>query len=189
MGRLLLCTARRAIAFALLSIGWPDSTAGAQATQLQRSAAEVKVLYESADYSGALTLAASVPASSLTPQDAKEIQLYEVLCQLALGNEARAQAKLESILQDDPLYQPPADMPNRLLLMTETVRGRLAPTLAQTTARGAESWNYRSIQTGAWTRPASSKAFTLSTTAGFRPQRRTGSLNRRRETESRSISY
>ena len=130
--RLLLARARRAIAFALLWICWPDSTAGAQATQPQRMAAEVKALYESADYGGALTLAASVSPSTLTPQDVREIQLYEVLCQLALGNQAKAEATLESILQHDPLYQPPAEMPNRLRLMTEALRARLAPTLAQT---------------------------------------------------------
>ena len=130
--RPLLHTALRAIAFALLWMCWPGVTEGAQATQPERSAAEVRVLYENADYAGALTLAASLAPGTLTPQDARDIQLYEVLCQLALGNEMKAEAKLESILQHDPLFQPPAEMPNRLRLMTEAVRARLAPTLAQT---------------------------------------------------------
>jgi TonB family protein len=128
---------RCAIAFALLWISWPDSTEGAQATP-PRTAAEVRVLYESADYRGALALAASLATTTLAPKDAQEIHLYEALCELALGNQAQAQAKLESILQDDPLYQPPAEMPNRLRLVIEGVRASMAPALAQTHYRNGK---------------------------------------------------
>jgi hypothetical protein len=130
---------RRAIAFALLWICCPDSTEGAQAAQPPRSAAEVRVLYENADYSGALALAASLAASTLTPQDAREIHLYEALCELALGNQGQAEAKLKSILQDDPLYQPPAEMPKRLRLVIEGVRASIAPALAQTHYRNGKA--------------------------------------------------
>jgi tetratricopeptide (TPR) repeat protein len=130
---------RCATASVLLWICWPDSTAGAQGTQPARSADEVKILYENADYKGALTRAAALMTSALTPQDTREIHLYEALCELALGNRLQAEAKLESILQDDPLYQPPAEMPNRLRLVIGEVRARVAPALAQTHYRNGKT--------------------------------------------------
>jgi TonB family protein len=131
-GKISTNTLQHAITLALLCMCWPSAAVeGARPAQLPGNATDIRLLYESADYEGALALAARLDATTLRPEDAREIQLYEALCELALGNQARAEGKMETILQAHPLYQPPDGMPNRIRLLTEKVRSRLAPALAQ----------------------------------------------------------
>ena len=72
--------------------------------QRSGSAIDIRALYEGADYEGALALAARLDVTTLRPDYVREIRLYEALCALALGNQARAESKLESILLADPRY-------------------------------------------------------------------------------------
>ena len=98
--------------------------------QRSGSATDIRALYEGADYEGALAVAAGLDATTLRPDDVREIQLYEALSALALGNQARAESKLESILLAHPRYEVPDGMPNRIRLLTDQVRSRLTPALA-----------------------------------------------------------
>jgi TonB family protein len=131
---------RYAITLALLCMCWPSTAVeGAQPTPPSGNTTDIRLLYESADYEGALALAARLEATTLGAEDVREIQLYEALCELAMGKQARAESKLESILQADPLYQPPDGMPNRIRLLTDHVRSRLAPALAQARYRAGKT--------------------------------------------------
>ena len=98
--------------------------------QRSGSATDIRALYEGADYEGALAVAARLDATTLRPDDVREIQLYEALSALALGNQAQAESKLESILLAHPRYEVPDGMPNRIRLLTDQVRSRLTPALA-----------------------------------------------------------
>ena len=95
--------------------------------------AEIKGLYESAEYERALAAAAVEPASPavLRPGEARDIEIYEALCLLALGKNVEANAKMEGVIRAEPLYQLSTDMPKRLRALADDARIRLRPALAQ----------------------------------------------------------
>jgi hypothetical protein len=131
--------ASRVIALVLLSLvvgfGFPTSVRARQDLPVQggNRLAEIKELYESAEYERALAAAAVDPASPavVRPGEARDIEIYEVLCLLALGKNVEANAKIEAVIRAEPLYQPSTDMPNRLRALADEARIRLRPALAQ----------------------------------------------------------
>jgi hypothetical protein len=131
--------ASRVLALVLLSLvfgfGFPTSVRARQDLPVQggNRLAEIKKLYESAEYDRALAAAAVDPASPavLEPEEARDIEIYEALCLLALGKNVEANAKIEGVIRAEPLYQPSTDLPKRLRALADEARIRLRPTLAQ----------------------------------------------------------
>jgi len=90
-------------------------------------------LYASADYEGALT---ALERLSTSPENAsavaKEAGKYRVLCLIALGRTAEADATIEQMLKTDPLYEPsPSDAPPRVRAAFTRVRDRVLPSIAR----------------------------------------------------------
>jgi hypothetical protein len=93
--------------------------------------AEIKGLYESAEYDRALAAVDRATPTALTAGEARDVEIYEALCLLALGKKVEANAKIEGVLRAEPLYQPSPDLPNRLRALVDDARNRLRPVLAQ----------------------------------------------------------
>ena len=90
-------------------------------------------LYASADYEGALTALERVQADS-GDERKMEVEKYRVLCLVALGRSAEADAVIERMLKTDPLYEPSlADAPPRIRTAFGRVRDRVLPSLARAT--------------------------------------------------------
>ena len=88
-------------------------------------------LYASAEYEEALTafgrLTADAPASTVA-----EIDRYRVLCLMALGRATEADRVIESIVSNDPFYQPAAaDAAPRVRAAFSAVRQRILPGVAR----------------------------------------------------------
>jgi tetratricopeptide (TPR) repeat protein len=127
----------RVVAPVLLSLVFafacPASVRAGQDSPVQSRSrlAEIKGLYESAEYDRALAAVDRANPAVVTPGEARDIEIYEALCLLALGKKLEANAKIEGVLRAEPLYQPSADLPNRLRALVDEARNRLRPVLAQ----------------------------------------------------------
>ena len=108
---------------------------------------DIKHLYESAEYDRALAAVARVNPSAMAPAEARDIEVYESLCLLALGNTSEAEKTIQAVLRADPLYEPSGDLPNRLRALVGAVRDRIRPALAQAHYRSGrdlfQARNYR----------------------------------------------
>jgi len=122
-----------ALVFLSLIVGFacPASVRARQDPPVQGRLAEIKGLYESAEYDRALAAVADGSPAVVTPAEARDVEIYEALCLLALGKKVEATAKIEGVIRAEPLYQPSADLPKRLHTLVEEARDRLRPGLAQ----------------------------------------------------------
>lgn len=115
--------------FAVLSLCIATAAAAQDALNPARQ------LYASADYEGALTALERVSTSPENATEvAKEVGKYRVLCLMALGRTAEADAAIEQILKTDPLYEPSlSDAPPRIRGAFTRVRDRVLPAIARAT--------------------------------------------------------
>jgi len=111
----------------------PASVRARQDSQVQggNRLAEIKGLYESAEYDRALAAVNRANSAVLMLGEARDIEIYEALCLLALGKKVEANAKIEGVIRAEPLYQPSTDLPKRLHALVDEARNRLRPALAQ----------------------------------------------------------
>jgi hypothetical protein len=111
----------------------PASVRARQDSQVQggNRLAEIKGLYESAEYDRALAAVNRADPAVLMLGEARDSEIYDAICLLALGKKVEANAKIEGVIRAEPLYQPSTDLPNRLRTLAEDARTRLRPTLAQ----------------------------------------------------------
>jgi tetratricopeptide (TPR) repeat protein len=111
----------------------PASVRARQDSQIQGGTrlAEIKGLYESAEYDRALAAVSRANPAALTPGEARDIEIYEALCLLALGKKVEANANIEGVIRAEPLFQPSTDLPKRLRALVDEARDRLRPALAQ----------------------------------------------------------
>jgi TonB family protein len=87
-------------------------------------------LYASAEYEEALTALGRVTAE--TSSTVAEIDRYRVLCLMALGRANEADKVIESIVSNDPFYQPAAaDAAPRVRAAFSSVRQRMLPAVAR----------------------------------------------------------
>ncbi len=114
---------RRAIVAFVLCLAWPLTA--------QDALEPVRELYASADYEGALSAVKRLK-SAADARTAVELDRYQVLCLVALGRTAEADAAIESILIRDPQYDPAAsDAPPRIRAAFRQVRQRVIPELVR----------------------------------------------------------
>src|SRR5258705_7793917 len=66
--------------------------------------AEIKGLYESAEYDRALAAVDRANPTALTAGGARDGEIYDALCLPALGKKVEANAKIEGGLRAEPLY-------------------------------------------------------------------------------------
>ncbi len=93
--------------------------------------APARDLYASAEYEEALTALGRLKADA-TNGTVAEIDRYRVLCLMALGRASEADKVIESIVMNDPFYEPAAaDAAPRVRAAFGVVRQRLLPGLAR----------------------------------------------------------
>jgi tetratricopeptide (TPR) repeat protein len=113
--------------FAVLSLCIATTAAAQDALNPARQ------LYAAADYEGALAALERVsPGAENASAVAKEVEKYRVLCLMALGRTAEADAAIEQMLKMDPLYEPSlSDAPPRIRVAFTRVRDRVLPAIAR----------------------------------------------------------
>jgi TonB family protein len=98
----------------------------------QDSIAAARDLYASAAYEEALNVLDRLPASPRTSEDARAIAEYRAFCLLALGRTTEAERAIETLVSEQPMFEPAsADMSPRLRTMFADVRRRMLPIVIQ----------------------------------------------------------
>ena len=113
------------VAAAFISIAAPRVEAAA-------SLSEARDLYASASYVDALRMLDGLLNSSLSREERQAIELYRVLCLVALGRRADVDVAIDGMVQRDPFFRPTSDdIPPRLRAAFTDARKRLLPALVQ----------------------------------------------------------
>jgi tetratricopeptide (TPR) repeat protein len=107
------------------------NSAAAGQDDFLNSFAQVRALYESAEYERALATMDHIGVSAMTPEQARDQSLYAALCLLALNRQVEAETRIQSLIRAEPLFDPPSDTPPRLRTIIESVRRQLRPSLVQ----------------------------------------------------------
>ena len=104
------------------------------------SLSEARELYAAAAYADALTMLDGLLRGAQPRDDRQGIELYRVLCLVALGRRADADRAVDAMIERDPMYRPTSDdIPPRLRATFTDARKRLLPSLVQqdySTAKG-----------------------------------------------------
>jgi hypothetical protein len=112
---------------------------------------QVRVLYASAAYEDALSMAARMQATGVKP----EVEQYRVFCLVALGRTAEAEKAIAAVVKEDPAFLPDASETSpRIHEMFNRVRRTLVPEIAQRMyldARGALDRRDRDAATAKFT--------------------------------------
>jgi TonB family protein len=117
-----LATALASTALLILVVGAARPSADQEALQ------KVRALYAAAAYEDALAAVAAVPGDTRAP----ELDQYRVFCLIALGQKEQAYGAIETLLTQDPLYQPdPTETSPRVIEQFNEVRGRVLPGLTK----------------------------------------------------------
>jgi hypothetical protein len=98
----------------------------------QQSVASARELYASAAYDEALTALNALGMESRSAEEQQVVGLYRVLCLVALGRAAEADAALEKLIANHPLYRPALDdLSPRMRSAFSDTRKRLLPGVVQ----------------------------------------------------------
>jgi hypothetical protein len=104
---------------------------GQASAQTQTPLSAARDLYAAAAYEDALTMLDTLPADGLAG-DREAAGLYRALCLFAVGRANEANAVIDAIVQNNPLYRPSAeDMPPRIQVAFTSARRRLLPLIVQ----------------------------------------------------------
>jgi hypothetical protein len=96
------------------------------------SLSEARDLYAAAAYGDALRILDGLLNGTQAREERQTVELYRVLCLVALGRRADADAAIDAIIQRNPFYRPIGDeIPPRLRAAFTDARKRLLPTLVQ----------------------------------------------------------
>jgi hypothetical protein len=96
------------------------------------SLSEARDLYASAAYADALRMLDSLLQSGEAREDRQGVELYRVLCLVALGRRADADTAMAGMIQRDPFFRPTSDdIPPRLRASFTDARKRLLPAVVQ----------------------------------------------------------
>ena len=94
--------------------------------------ASARELYAAASYSDALTVLDGLLKVNPSRDERQSIELYRVLCLVALGRKADADRAVEAMIVQNPQYRPAGeDIPPRMRAAFADARKRLLPTIIQ----------------------------------------------------------
>lgn len=93
--------------------------------------AKARELYAAAEYEDALTMLDGLAAGKHGVVDRQAVELYRMLCLLAVGRDDEADAAIEGIIAEDPLFRPGDDLSPRMRTVFSDARRRLLPALIQ----------------------------------------------------------
>ena len=104
------------------------------------SLSEARDLYAAAAYGDALRILDALLQDGQSREDRQAIELYRVLCLVALGRQTDADVAIEQMIQRDPFYRPTHDdVPPRLRASFADTRKRLLPAVVQQDYTAAKS--------------------------------------------------
>jgi hypothetical protein len=104
------------------------------------SLSEARDLYAAAAYGDALRMLDGLLQGGHAREDRQAIELYRVLCLVALGRQADADLAIEGMIQRDPFYRVTSeDVPPRLRASFADTRKRLLPVVVQQDYTAAKS--------------------------------------------------
>jgi Gram-negative bacterial TonB protein C-terminal len=104
------------------------------------SLSEARDLYAAAAYGDALRMLDGLLQGGQAREDRQAIDLYRVLCLVALGRQADADLAIEQMIQRDPFYRVTTDdVPPRLRASFADTRKRLLPVVVQQDYTAAKS--------------------------------------------------
>lgn len=96
------------------------------------SVATARELYAAADYARALETIEALRSAAPAGAERQALDLYRVLCLVALGRKADAEQAIEAMIAEDPRYRPAhEDVPPRLRAAFTEARQRLLPSIVQ----------------------------------------------------------
>jgi TonB family protein len=128
MSRLITSLAAAALVLAAFS------SASAQTPAQVKSLAAARTLYASAEYGGALDMLNGLVAETPAGPERQAIELYRLLCYVAVGDSAEATRTIDAMIAQDPLFRPSTDdVPPRLRAAFADARRRLLPGIVQQT--------------------------------------------------------
>jgi TonB family protein len=93
--------------------------------------ADVKGLYEAAEYDAALVALRGIDSGPVTSEQTRDRAMYRALCLLANNHQSDAEAAVEELLQSDPLFTVGVNASPRWRAIVDGVRDRIRPTLVQ----------------------------------------------------------
>jgi len=106
--------------------------AAAPRAHARETLSSARDLYAAAAYTDALVVLDGLAALNPSRDERQSIDLYRVLCLVALGRKTEAERAMEVMIVRDPLYRPSGDdVPPRMRTAFTEARRRLLPTIVQ----------------------------------------------------------
>ena len=93
--------------------------------------AKARELYAAAEYDDALTMLEGLAAGKHGASDRQAVELYRMLCLVAVGRSDEADKAIEGMIAADPLFRPGDDISPRMRTVFSDARRRLLPALIQ----------------------------------------------------------
>jgi TonB family protein len=97
----------------------------------QESLDAARALYSSAEYDSALTMLDGLLRSGSAGEDRHSIEMYRVLCLVAMRRDGEARGAIETLVVRNPLYRPSSDLPPRIRNVYDETRRKVLPSAVQ----------------------------------------------------------
>jgi hypothetical protein len=97
----------------------------------QESLDAARELYSSAEYDSALAMLDGLLRSGNAGEDRHSIEMYRVLCLVAMRRDSEARGAIETLVVRNPLYRPSGDLPPRIRNVYDETRRRVLPSAVQ----------------------------------------------------------
>jgi len=88
-------------------------------------------LYAAAEYENALAMLDGLRVTPHPDEEQRAIELYRILCLVAMGKDAESQSAIETMVMHNPLYRPTDELPPRIRATFDEARKRLIPAAVQ----------------------------------------------------------
>lgn len=105
----------------------------------QESLDAARALYSSAEYDSALAMLDGLLRNGSAGEDRHSIEMYRVLCLVAMRRDGEARGAIELLVARNPLYRPASDLPPRIRNVYDETRRRVLPSAIQTKYQEAKS--------------------------------------------------
>jgi TonB family protein len=114
-------------------------TVAAPRLSAQESLDAARALYSSAEYDSALAMLDGLLRNGSAGEDRHSIEMYRVLCLVAMRRDVEARGAIELLVARNPLYRPASDLPPRIRNVYDETRRRVLPSAVQTKYQEAKS--------------------------------------------------
>jgi TonB family protein len=105
----------------------------------QESLDAARELYASAEYDTALAMLDGLLSSGRVGEERHSVEMYRVLCLVAMRRDVEARGAIETLVVHNPLYRPSTDVPPRIRNVFDETRRRVLPSAVQTKYQEAKA--------------------------------------------------